>query len=383
MKAGLGPHASYPGAVLLIAKNGHVVHLAAFGAAQDLTVSPDGRAVPMASPRPMHDDELFDMASVTKVEATTAAVMHLVSQGRLHPEDRLGDLLPVFAGTDKATVTVEQLLTHRAGLWEWQPGWLYRDAGGSVLPWLARLPRRYGIGERWAYSDLGFMILGAVVSHVSGLPLDTYVRQELYVPQDMTDTGYLPSATLAPRIAATSQGDAYQRRMVETGKPYPVLYPPSPDVHVSYRTGFLVGQANDANSWFGWGGVAGHAGVFSTALDVGRYAQTLLNGGCYGNWRLASPEIVARFEQTPSDAKQALGFRKMQIDGVTTPVFGHPGFTGTQFAFAPELNLSVVLLTNRLHRPDTPSESYPVLSDLWNQVIRDAVAATTQSGEKP
>ncbi|MFS3136916.1 serine hydrolase domain-containing protein [Gluconacetobacter sacchari] len=378
IRQGLGPDGLYPGAVILIAHDGHVAHLAAFGNAQDLVVGKDGRVAPLAPPRPMRTDEIFDMASVSKMEATTAAILHLVDQNRLHLDDRLGRLLPVFAGTDKAAITVEQLLTHRAGLWEWQPTWLHRDATGSVMPFLARLPRRYGIGERWAYSDLGFMILGAIVSRVSGMPLDAYVRKELYLPQKMPDTGYLPSPALAPRIAATSQGDAYQRRMAETGKPFPIMFPPDRAGPVAYRTDFLVGQVNDANSWLGWDGVAGHAGVFSTALDLAHYLQTLLNGGCYGNWRLASPAVLARFEQTPFDAKQALGFRKIQIDGVTTPIFGHSGFTGTQFMFAPALNLSVVLLTNRLHRPDSASLHYPALTVLWNQVMRGAVTAAIQ-----
>ncbi len=107
-------------------------------------------------------------------------------------DDRLGDLLPEFAESDKAAITVLHLLTHRGGLWEWQPAWRHLDAEGRALAWLAALPLRYPAGERFAYSDLGFMLLGEIVARVSGLALDQYVRRELYAPLGMADTGFRP-----------------------------------------------------------------------------------------------------------------------------------------------------------------------------------------------
>ncbi|MBO1359507.1 serine hydrolase [Acetobacter sacchari] len=381
VEAGLGhaPAGLYPGAVLLVAHHGRIVRLQAFGDASYLTVDPAGKAVPEQTPRAMAADEIFDLASMTKVVSTTAALMHLVDQGRLHLTDKLGDLLPAFSGTDKADITLQQLLTHRAGLWEWQPTWLFQHPAGNALPFLARLPRRYGIGERWSYSDLGFMILGAIVAKTVNEPLNAYMAREIYKPLGMADTGYLPSPALRSRIAATSQGDAYQQRMAETGKPYPLAMPEDILNFSGYRKNFLSGETNDANSWLSWNGVAGHAGLFSTATDVARYAQTLLNGGCYGSWRLASAETVSRFEQSPYDQKQALGFRKLSIPGVATPLFGHPGFTGGNFAIAPDLDLTVILLTNRLHRPDEPGGSYPILTPVWNRVVADAVSLATNA----
>ena len=323
-------------------------------------------------------DTLFDMASLTKIEATTAAILHLVGTGRLSLDDRLGALLPGFRTTDKADITVRQLLTHRAGLWEWQPTWLHRDASGRVLPYLAALPLRYPIGARFAYSDLGFMLLGAIVAEVAGMPLDRYVHDQLYRPLGMVDTGFLPAPALRSRAAATSQGDAYQRQMAETGKPYPAAPFPAAQSFSDYRTTMLVGEANDANAWLGWRGVAGHAGLFSTATDLARYLQALLNGGCYGRWRLAPAKTVAAFEQTPFDHDQALGFHKTQLSGITAPFYSHTGFTGTWFAFSPNLGLTVVLLTNRLHRP--AGEPYPALDVLRETVLRDSVAAVAREG---
>lgn len=373
VREGLGSH--YAGAVLVVAYRGRVVHETAFGEAQSLTVDGGGRVVPLAPARRMEIDSIFDMASVTKVEATTAAVMHLVDEGKLHLDDRLGALLPEFAGGDKAGITVRQLLTHRAGLQEWQPVWLYRGQPGGVVQYLAGLPLENPIGAKWAYSDLGFMLLGEIVARRTGEALDAYVQREIYRPLGMKDTGFRPAEGLRGRIVASSEGDLYQRAMAETGKPYPVLEKVPMGVKPVYRRQFLVGEANDANSWLGWDGVAGHAGLFSTALDLARYAQALENGGCAGGFRLASEATVRQFEETPYDATQALGFRKFHFEGLNEPFYGHTGFTGTAFWFSPRLQLTVVLLTNRLHRKELPGEEYPSLTAIRAAVAREAVEA--------
>lgn len=367
----------YAGAVLAITYHGEVVHTAAFGHAQTLVSGRDGAAQRLPKPRKMAVDTIFDMASVTKVEATTAAVMHLVGTGRLSLDDKLGALLSEFEGTDKADISVQQLLTHRAGLWEWQPTWLHRDGSGKVRPYLVALPLRYPTGSRLAYSDLGFMLLGEIVSRVSGMPLDRYVKQEIYGPLGMVDSGFLPGAALRKRSVATSQGDDYQREMAESGKPYPrAPYPPAQPFS-GYRREFLVGEANDANSWLAWDGVAGHAGLFSTALDLARYSQALINRGCYGNWQLAPAETVEKFEETPFDPSQALGFHKTMLPGVPTSFFGHAGFTGTWFAYSPQLGMSVVLLANRVHRNEGDGKGYPSLDAKREAILRGAVEAVT------
>jgi CubicO group peptidase (beta-lactamase class C family) len=374
-KVAQGVGTLYAGATIVVSLNGKVVHTAAFGNAEAFSVGSDGAVHRLWHPRKMRADDIFDMASVTKVEATTAAIIHLVGEGRISLDDRLGTLLPEFNGTDKADISVRQLLTHRAGLWEWQPTWLHKDRQGTVLPYLVALPLRYPIGSRYAYSDIGFMLLGEIISRVSGTPLDVYVKREIYQPLGMVNSGYRPLASLRGRMAATSQGDRYQRGMAESGKPYPAAPFPSAQPFTGYRENYLVGEANDANSWHGWNGVAGHAGLFSTALDLSRYAQALMNAGCYGSWKLAPATTVAQFEETPFDPVQALGFHKTIVPGIAAPFFGHAGFTGTWFAFSPQLGISVVLLTNRVHRDESDGNGYPSVDALRDVILRDAIQA--------
>lgn len=372
VRSGLGR--LYPGAVLLLAHHGVVVHAAAFGDAQSLILDRRGEVTPLEPPRPMTVRTIHDIASMTKIIATTAAIMRLVDDGRLGLGDRLGDLLPAFADGDKSAITVRHLLAHRAGLWEWQPAWRHLDAGGSAVPWLAALPLRYPVGARHAYSDLGFMLLGEIVTRVSGLPLDQFARRELFDPLGMTDTGFLPAPGRRRRTAATSRGDLYQRHMAETGRPWPIVQDPPLQPFSNYRTHYLLGEANDLNAWAS-GGVAGHAGLFSTAPDVARFAQLILNEGCYGGRQLIAPETVARFLDTPWDPEQALGFRKLRLGGDGPAFYHHPGFTGTSLHFAPELGLSLTLLTNRVHRAGDETTPYPGLDGLRERLLRLAVGA--------
>ena len=357
----------YPGAVLMAAHRGRLVHAAAFGHAQTLTTGSDDAPRPLACPHPMRLDTIFDLASLTKVAATTVAVMRLVDAGRIALDETLGVLLPGFAKGDKAPITVRHLLTHRAGLWEWQPAWLHRDTEGGVPSYLAALPRRYPIGERYAYSDLGFMLLGEIVARGAGMSLDRYVREWLYAPLGMPDTGFRPAATHPTRYAATSLGDLHQRRMAETGLPFPPgPIPPPIDTKTRYRRHVLVGEANDVNVALGWDGIAGHAGLFGSAADLLRLTGALIDP----DPRIASPATLARFAERPYDADQALGFRAYAVAGVDEPFLGHTGFTGTFLAYSRTLSASVVLLTNRVHRDDRDGTAPPVLADLQEFVLR-------------
>ena len=360
----------YPGAVLMIAHEGRVVHAAAFGHAQTLGSTPEGAPDPLGRPRPMRTDTIFDLASVTKVAATTVAVLQLVDSGRLGLDDRLATLLPGFAGTEKAGVTVRHLLTHRAGLWEWQPTWLHRAAEGGVGAYLATLPLRYPIDARFAYSDLGFMLLGEIVAHVAGIGLDHYVRDHLYGPLGMAETGFRPAAERRARCAATSLGDAYQRHMAESGVPYPAgpIAPPA-GAKVDYRHHMLVGDANDANAALGWDGVAGHAGLFAPAADLLKLTQALLDA----HPRIAARATLARFEETSANPEQALGFRAFAVPGLGSPFLGHPGFTGTFLAYSRALSAGVVLLTNRVHRDDRDGAPPPMLAELHDCLLRSMV----------
>jgi serine-type D-Ala-D-Ala carboxypeptidase len=368
-RLGLEATDRYTGAVALVAHQGRVVYERAFGDAQT-----HQGTEPLRRPRPATRRTIFDMASVTKVEATTAAVMKLVDEGRLDLDARLRWYLPRFAD-EKGDILVRQLLTHRAGLWEWQPTYLHGRNKAQVLDFLADLDLRYGVGEGRHYSDIGFMLLGAIVEKVTGQPLDDYVREHIHRPLGMSDTTYLPDRRPRTRIAATSLGNSYEYTMIDSQSPYPIVGDLDPDDFPDWRRHTLVGEVNDGNAWYGWQGVAGHAGLFSTARDLAVYAQTLVNGGGYADTELASRDVVDEFLTEQYDEGQALGFWTDRLSTIgRTGGFGHSGFTGTEFLFDPDRELVVVLLTNRLH-PDRGPGS---IAAVWHDVLRHAVQATEQ-----
>ena len=358
----------YAGAVLLVAHRARIVHEAAFGHAQ----THEGTQ-PLAEPGEMRTDTIFDLGSLTKVAATTAAVMKLVDEGVLRLDHTLGRYL-AEVGSEKGGITLHQLLTHRSGLWEWQPTYLHAREPGEALRFVANLGLRYGIGEGHHYSDLGFMLLGVIVERVTGRPLDDYVRSEIHEPLGMTDTWFTPDPALRGRIAATSFGNPYEHRMIATGSPYPV--DGRPDDFDGWRDSTLLGEVNDGNAWYAWGGVAGHAGLFSTAGDLAVFGQALVNGCGYGPARLASANTVNAFLTEPYDEGQAIGFRSRRLPGSDAlPVgeggFGHGGFTGIELLFDPSRDLVVVLLTSRQH----PGEPYGSIEPVWDGVLRRVLAA--------
>ena len=362
---GPDPKDRFPGAVLLVARDGVVVKHAAYGAAQTY----DGDR-PLPTPRPMTTDTIFDVASITKVAATTAAVMHLVDEGLLDLDAPVARYLPDFQEGAKKAITLRHLLTHRSGIWEWQPTYLHARTQHAAIDYVTDLVLRYGVNEGRHYSDLGFMLLGEIVERVTGQPLKPYVRKTIHEPLGMTNTAYHPAPSLRHRIAATSHGNHYEERMIATGEPYPILGDDHDFDH--WRDYTLVGEVNDGNAYYAFEGVAGHAGLFATARDLAVYAQALANGGGYGTKRLWSEGTVSEFTGDQLDHGQGLGFwthRLDTVDGLGGGAFGHGGFTGTEFLVAPEHGLVVVMLTNRKH-PDLPLNS---VSPAWEAVL-DAVS---------
>lgn len=373
-RAGRGvssPTRLFAGAVILVAHRGRIIHESAIGYAQTHEGSQ-----PLAEPRQMTTDTIFDIASITKVAATTAGVLKLVGEGILRLDSTLGEYLPEL-GPAKAPITLRQMLTHRSGLWEWQPTYLHGRGRAEVLDFLAGVPLRYGIDTGRRYSDIGGgMLPGVMIERATGQRLDDYLRTGIYEPLGMIDTRFNPGAALRDRIAATSFGNPYEYRMIDTGAPYPVADTGRAANFDGWRDYSLVGEVNDGNAWYGWKGVSGHAGLFSTARDLAIYGQTLINGGAYGGVRLASAETVTSFLVEPSDRGQAIGFRSRRLPGVSNlPVsargYGHGGFTGTEFLFDPIRGLVVVLLTNRQH----PGEPYRSIASVWRGVLQRVLAA--------
>jgi uncharacterized protein YbbC (DUF1343 family)/CubicO group peptidase (beta-lactamase class C family) len=335
-----------PGGVLLVGHDGKIVHLKAYGQ----------RAL-VPSRETMTVDTIFDLASLTKVVATTPAIMKLFEQGKIRLIDPVTVYLPEFQG-GKSDITVRDLLTHFSGLrpdLDLTPPWTGYDTG--IRKALIDKPT-YPPGERFLYSDINFELLGEIVRRVSGETLDKFVHEQIYDPLGMRETGYLPPASLRPRIAPTEVDAA-------TGQPW-------------------RGVVHDPTSR-NMGGVAGHAGVFSTASDLARYCEMLLGMGDRAGVRLYAPATVQKFTEaaTPPDQPvlRSLGW---DIDssyssarGELFPIgsFGHTGFTGTSIWIDPASKTYVILLTNYIHPKSGKS-----LSALRRSISTIAAAALGVKG---
>lgn len=300
-----------------------------------------------AAGRPVLHGTRFDVASVSKVVATTTSIHRLASLGLLRLDEPIDRFVP---GTRCAPGTaISTLMRHRAGLWEWQPLYLARTPDGDRAdPYdaLAALPLRYPPDDHRAYSDLGFILLGRMVEKITGLPLDRAVAQLVTVPLGLDATGYGP---VTGDVAASAVGDGIEQEMIRTGVPYPVLYPAG---DVAWRPYELVGEVNDGNCHRAFAGVSGHAGVFATAGDLLRLARSLAAADDHEDlWR---PDVTSRIFAEGPDAGQALGWRTMpvQLDGQRRTMVWHPGFTGCGVGLVPGTGVAVTLLSNRLMSPE-------------------------------
>jgi CubicO group peptidase (beta-lactamase class C family) len=276
-------------------------------------------------------DSIYDIASLTKVVATSTAAMILADRGFLDLEAPLRSIVPECASPGSERVRIRHLLTHSSGWRAWAPLYLELCGKEAFLARVAALPLEYEPGSQSLYGDLGFILLGAAIERVSGRALDAWVLDEVLDPLGMTTTRFLPPEAWKGRIAPTEL-DGWRGRL-------------------------LRGEVHDENA-YAMGGVAPHAGLFSTAADLGRLAQLLLDGGTAGGRRLASRRTVAQFTERAGipGSTWALGWDTPTRNGYSAGgtrlsgrAFGHLGFTGTSLWIDPERELYVVLLTNRVH----------------------------------
>lgn len=332
-----------PGAVVLVARNGVVVKEHAYGNAVQYA---DDSRTPLG-PIPMRADTIFDIASLSKL-FTATAVMQLHDQGRFRLDDPVVKYLPDFAygGREKLQVTIRQLMTHTSGFESWLP--LYKRGANREdrIREVLRHPLQGKPGQTCVYSDLNLIVLGVLVEQWSGQRLDAYVRQHITEPLGMRDTMYNPRPALRPRIAATE----YQQ-----------------------GRGLVWGQAHDENAW-SLGGVAGHAGVFSTARDMAVFAQMMLNGGIYQGTQILSSNAVRQMGQNQLPSRigdqHGLGWELNQgwyMDALAEPfTLGHTGFTGTSIVVSPRSQTILLVLTNRVH----PTRETPSINLLRRGVAR-------------
>jgi uncharacterized protein YbbC (DUF1343 family)/CubicO group peptidase (beta-lactamase class C family) len=309
-----------PGAVIAVGHGGRIVYEKAYGS-----------RARVPQPEPMTLDTIFDAASLTKVVATTTSIMKLVEQGKIRLSDSVSKYLPEYQD-GKSEITVRNLLTHFSGLRpdvDLKPEWAGYQTG--IQKALEDKPLSMP-GTRFVYSDINFELLGEIVRRVSGRPLDEFTRDEIFVPLGMKETGFRPAATFVPRIAPTE-----------------VLAPGQPP---------LRGIVHDPTARY-MGGVAGHAGLFTTLGDLERFAQMLLNLGKLNGTRVLSPLTVRKMTSPQSPADQPI-LRGLGWDidspfsgprGDLYPIgsYGHTGFTGTSMWIDPATQSYVILLTNSVH----------------------------------
>jgi serine-type D-Ala-D-Ala carboxypeptidase len=354
-----------PGAVFLVSKDGQVVHERAFGYAQ----LNDYAMHRLASPRMMRTSTMFDLASVTKVVATTFAVMMLVDRGQVELDAPVYRYLPDFRSVHLDSITVRHLLQHSAGLVQWQPLYYHASNSAQTYDVIRGMPLQWGVGEGRHYSDLSFMLLGYIVERVSGQRLDVFLAQNLYRPLGLRSTTFNPKSHGFTEFAATEQGNVYEKHMVYDPT-FGYLYKGDPTAWNGWRQYVLNGEVDDGNSFYANAGVAGHAGLFSTAADLRVLLDMLIERGSSGGRQYIRPSVIDEFF-TRDKYQNFLGWQAPSA--LPAGSFSHTGFTGTYVAGIPGYKLSIVLLTNRQNMGTNPEGYFPDVSPLQLAVARAVV----------
>ncbi len=317
---------AFPGGVLAV------------GLDNKLAVLPFGKFTRDAKAAPVRADTIYDLASLTKPIVTTTCVMILVQQKRLDLDAPLSRLLPEWGNAAqndpnpawRTRVTPRMLLFHDSGLPAHRD--FYKNAKGhdGVLALVMAEPLVHEPGKQIEYSDLGFILLGEIVQRLTGESLAEFARKEIFAPLGMKDSLFNPPRSLRARIPPTENDLSYRKRLIQ-------------------------GEVHDQNAW-AMGGIAGDAGLFSTAGDVAVFAQMILNGGIYAHHRVVSRATISEFtaHQTIGNSARTLGWDVALDPAATgrffsTRAFGHYGFTGTSLWIDPERNLFIILLTNRVN----------------------------------
>ena len=334
----------FPGAAVIVARHGGVVWERGYGTL-------DWQSGAAVDP----ERTMYDLASLTKVVATTAAAMVLVDRGKLRLDERVTHYLPSFSGGEKDQVTIRDLLTHHSGLPAGRD--LPRNAGPeSARQAILATSLVHAPGSEYEYSDLGLDVMGFVIERITHEPLDQFVQRAVYAPLGMRSTMFRPAPWLRGYIAPT-------------------------------ETTVARGEVHDPTAR-ALGGVAGNAGLFSTASDLAVFAQLMLDGGAAGNTRLFADSVVQEFTK-PGPGWRGLGWQTCPGDGscghyLSTRAFGHTGFTGTSMWVDPERDLIVIVLTNWIHgRAWGGVAPVGVVQDVRSDIVDLAALSITDAGPEP
>lgn len=316
----------FPGGVVAVVRDGAMVWQQGYGY-HDYTKT-----------RAVRETDVYDLASITKVMATTTSIMNLVDKGRLNLDDKVAKYIPEFNEGSKKEITIEHLLLHTSGLPAFQ---IYVDklkTRSEIINAVKNEPLESEPGEKYVYSDLGFILLGEIVEEISGIRLDRYIRSQFFYPMNMHSAHYNPE----------SIGRWLSRNI------------PPTEIDQTFNRGVVKGNVHDERAYF-MDGVAGHAGLFASSRDIATYTYMLMNKGTYGARQYLSPETIDLFTGKRSTINQrGYGFDR-KGSGFSTAgsltsdrTFGHLGFTGTSFWVDPEEDIAIILLTNRTY----PSRTY-------------------------
>ena len=365
-----------PGAVIQIKKDNNVIYKNAFGYAQKY----DYDHQLLNPPDSMTINSLFDIASLTKVIGTTTSIMLLVDRGLLRIEYPVYKYIKAFDTPEKREITIRHLLTHTAGLYEWYP--LYYRASDKTESYkvIEELPLMFPVGAQRRYSDLGFVLLGEIIETISGLPLEKFMRQNIFTPLGMDKTTYNPLRSgNFKNIAATSHGNPYEKRMVYDSTLGFKMKEIDPLKWNGWRLYTLKGEVNDGNAWYANKGISGAAGLFSTVDDLQILVDMLLNKGRSGTRQFISEKTIQLF-LTKDKFNNGLGWmmdpENSFMKNAPAGSFGHTGFTGTSISIVPKFDLSVILLINRQNTGLLSTGDYynlnPIRLQIFNAIMKYA-----------
>ena len=353
-----------PGAVIEIKNGNKVIIRKAFGNA--------GKNEKMTT------KHLFDIASLTKVIGTTTSVMLLVDNELISIDDPVCRYIKAFETSDKRTITIRHLLTHTAGLNEWYPLYYVSSDKQETYKLIEGLPLKYPVGERRSYSDLGYVLLGEIIENVTGMPLDQFMKQNIFGPLRMKNTTYNPlKKGRFKKIASTSYGNPYEKRMVYDsvlGFRVPEI---DPDSWNGWRTYILRGEVNDGNAWYACGGISGAAGLFSTVDDIQNLVDMLMKRGKTSAGQFISEKTIDAF-LTKDKFNNGLGWMMDPVNSFMRNgpdgTFGHTGFTGTSISVIPKYKISVILLINRQNTGLLDNQEYynvnPIRLQIFSAVLK-------------
>ena len=332
----------FPGAQIAIIRRGELIASKSFGRQ---TYNP-------ASPK-ITAETLYDMASVTKVAATTLVAMRLWEKNKLVLDIPIKSYLPEYGGGEKDNVTLRHLLTHSSGSHWWIDLWNKASNKEEAYKYIYGLPLDFSPGDSMIYSDLGLVLIMDILETVTGSTLNRLAYRAIYRPMGMKNTMFNPPKTLLSRIAPTEIGGSMNRALIH-------------------------GDVHDENTHF-LGGVSSQAGLFSTAEDMAALAQMLINGGIYRHRRFFKPATIQEWTMrqhitessdralgwdTPSDKASSAG------DYFSKESYGHMGFTGTSFWVDPKREVAIILLTNRVHPTRDRGGMYQVRRNFHNEAMK-------------